>query len=94
MKARKLTIRVEVHLALGTASKNAAQIRAQKTRDKTLSNQRARAILDYLLSQGVTVQQLQAVGLGSDRPLGTAGPTEPSNERVDFIKAQQAGGPP
>jgi outer membrane protein OmpA-like peptidoglycan-associated protein len=94
MKARKLAIRVEVHLALGTQSKNAAQIRAQRARDKTLSNQRARAILDYLLGQGVTVQQLQAVGLGSARPLGTAGPTDPSNERVDFIKAQQAGGSP
>jgi hypothetical protein len=40
------------------------------------------------------VQQLQAVGLGSDRPLGTAGSTDASNERVDFIKAQQAGGNP
>ena len=94
MKTRKLSIRVEVHLALGTASKNAAQIRAQKAKDKTLSNQRARAILDYLLSQGVTVQQLQAVGIGSDRPLGTAGPTDASNERIDFIKAQQAGATP
>ena len=94
MKSRKLAIRVEVHLALGTASKNAGQIAAQKRRDKTLSNQRARAILDYLLSQGVTVQQLQAVGLGSERPLGNAAATDASNERVDFIKAQQAGGTP
>jgi outer membrane protein OmpA-like peptidoglycan-associated protein len=94
VKQRKLTIRVEVHLALGTTSRNAAQIAAQKRRDKTLANQRARAILDYLFSQGVTVQQLQAVGIGSDRPLGTAAPTDASNERVDFIKAQQAGGNP
>ncbi|HLL23698.1 MAG TPA: OmpA family protein, partial [Kofleriaceae bacterium] len=72
IKARKLAIRVEVHVALGTASKNAGQIAAQKRRDKTLANQRARAILDYLFTQGVTVQQLQAVGIGSDRPLGTA----------------------
>jgi len=89
IRARRLTIRVEVHVALGTASKNAAQ----KRKDKALSSQRARAILDYLLSQGVTVQQLQAVGLGSERPLGTAAPTDASNERVDFIKAQQAGAP-
>jgi outer membrane protein OmpA-like peptidoglycan-associated protein len=94
MKSRNLSIRVEVHLALGTKSRNAAQIRAQKARDKTLSNARARAILDYLLTQGVTVQQVQAVGLGSDRPLGTAAATDPSNERVDFIKAQPAGGNP
>jgi outer membrane protein OmpA-like peptidoglycan-associated protein len=94
MKVRKLAIRVEVHVALGTTSKNAAQIRRQKGVDRTLSQQRAKAILDYLLSQGVTVQQLQAVGLGSDRPLGTAAATDASNERVDFIKSQQAGGNP
>ncbi|HEY5937866.1 MAG TPA: OmpA family protein [Kofleriaceae bacterium] len=58
MKTRRLTIRVEVHVALGTKTKGAAQIAAQKKRDKTLSQQRARTILDYLISQGVTVQQL------------------------------------
>jgi hypothetical protein len=33
--------------------------------------------------------QVQAVGIGSERPLGSATPTDPINERVDFIKAQQ-----
>ena len=94
IKARRLAIRVEVHVALGTKAKRPAQIAAQKRRDRTLSQQRARAILDYLLAQGVPVQQVQAVGLGSDRPLGTAAATDPSNERVDLIKAQQAGGAP
>ena len=94
IKARRLSIRIEVHVALGTKSKRAAQIAAQKRRDRTLSQQRARAILDYLLAQGVPVQQVQAVGLGSDRPLGNAAPTDPSNERIDLIKAQQAGGAP
>ncbi|MEJ7599850.1 MAG: OmpA family protein, partial [Kofleriaceae bacterium] len=93
MKSRRLTIRVEVHLPLGTKARGAAQVAAQKRRDKTLSQQRARAILDYLSSQGVAVQQLQAVGLGSDRPLGTVDPTDPANERVDFIKAQQGATP-
>ena len=93
VKTRKLSIRVEVHVPLGTKAKATAQITAQKKRDKTLAQQRARAILDYLTAQGVTVQQLQAVGLGSDRPLGGGEPTAPTNERVDFIKAQQ-GGPP
>jgi hypothetical protein len=93
MKTRRLAIRVEVHVALGTKSKAAGQINAQRKRDKTLAQQRARAILDYLISQGVTVQQLQAVGLGSDRPLGTVDPTDPANERVDFIKQQQGGTP-
>jgi outer membrane protein OmpA-like peptidoglycan-associated protein len=93
IKARRLTVRVEVHVPLGTRSANAAQIAAQKRRDKTIAQQRAKAILDYLISQGVAVQQIQAVGLGSERPLGTAPPADPANERVDFIKAQQGGAP-
>jgi outer membrane protein OmpA-like peptidoglycan-associated protein len=93
IKARRLTIRVEVHVPLGTRSTNAAQIAAQKRRDKAAAQQRARAILDYLVSQGVPVLQLQAVGIGAERPLGTTSPTDPANERVDFIKAQQRGAP-
>jgi len=89
IKTRKLTIRVEVHVALGTKATGAAAIAAQKKKDKTLAQQRAKAILDYLVAQGVPVPQVQAVGLGSDRPVGTTNPTDPSNERVDFIKAQQ-----
>ena len=91
IKNRRLTIRVEVHVALGTRSTSPAQITAQRRRDKQLAQQRARAIADYLASQGVP--GLQAVGIGSDRPLGTATPTDPVNERVDFIKAQQGGTP-
>ena len=41
------------------------------------------------VGQGVPVNQVQAVGLGSDRPLGAATPTDPINDRVDFIKSQQ-----
>lgn len=95
IKARKLTIRAEVHVPLGTRARGAAAIAAQKRRDKQLAQQRARAILAYLTQQqGVPVQQIQAVGIGSGRPLGTANPTDPVNERVDFIKAQQGGGAP
>ena len=93
IKARRLAIRVEVHVALGTKSTNPGQIAAQKRRDKVAAQQRAKAIADYLASQGVTPQQVQAVGIGSDRPLGSASPTDPVNERVDFIKAQQGGTP-
>jgi outer membrane protein OmpA-like peptidoglycan-associated protein len=89
IKNRRLTIRVEVHVALGTRATGTAQVAAQRKKDKQLAQQRAKAIQDYLISQGVTVQQLQAVGLGSDRPLGTSNPSDPTNERVDFIKAQQ-----
>jgi outer membrane protein OmpA-like peptidoglycan-associated protein len=93
IKAKKLVIRIEVHVPLGTKSTAAGVIAGQKQRDRTQSQQRARIVLDYLVSQGVAVQQLQAVGLGSDRPLGAFAPTDTANQRVDFIKAQQRGVP-
>jgi outer membrane protein OmpA-like peptidoglycan-associated protein len=93
IRTRRLAIRVEVHVPLGTRSTNAGQITAQKRRDKQLTQQRARLIADYLTAQGVPPQLVQAVGLGSDRPLGSSIPTDPVNERVDFIKAQQGGTP-
>jgi outer membrane protein OmpA-like peptidoglycan-associated protein len=93
IKARRIAIRVEVHVALGTRSQNAAQIAAQRRRDKATAQQRARLIADYLASQGVPAQLVQTVGLGSDRPLGTAMPSDPINDRVDFIKSQQGGTP-
>jgi len=93
IKSRKLTIRIEVHVPLGTKAKGAAAIRAQKGRDKQTAQKRAAAIQDYFISQGIARTQLQAVGIGSDRPLGAAAPNDPLNERVDLIKAQQAGVP-
>ncbi len=93
IKTRKLSIRIEVHVPLGTKAKGAAAINARKRVDKQQAQARAKAISDYLASQGVAVQQLQAVGIGSDRPLGTNAPTDPANERVDFIKSQQGGTP-
>jgi outer membrane protein OmpA-like peptidoglycan-associated protein len=87
-------IRIEVHVALGTRSKVARAIADQKKKDKTLSQRRADAVFAYLQSQGVPVQQLTgAVGLGSDRPSGTNAPTDPANDRVDFIRARQGGAP-
>jgi len=93
IKTRRLAVRVEVHTALGTRATGAAQVAAQRRRDKQTAQQRAKLIADYLVSQGVAAQQLQAVGIGSDRPLGSATPTDPVNDRVDFIKAQQGGTP-
>ena len=89
IRTRKLSVRVEVHVALGTRSTSAGAVNAQKRRDKAASQKRAQAILEYLVSQGVPQAQVQAVGIGSERPLGSATPTDPINERVDFIKAQQ-----
>ncbi len=93
IKARKLTVRIEVHVPLGTKATGAAAVAAQKKKDKASAQTRAKTITDYLATQGVTPQQLQAVGIGSDRPLGSANPTDSVNERADFIKAQQGGVP-
>jgi outer membrane protein OmpA-like peptidoglycan-associated protein len=94
VKQRKLTIRIEVHLPLGTKATGAAAIRTQKVKDKQAAQRRAAAIQEFLVSQGVATTQLQAVGIGSERPLGNATATDPVNERVDLIKAQQQGGTP
>jgi outer membrane protein OmpA-like peptidoglycan-associated protein len=93
VKTRKLTIRIEVHLPLGTKATAAGAIKAQKAKDKQAAQKRALAIQELLVAQGVAQSQLQAVGIGSDRPLGTAAPTDPVNERIDLIKTQQAGTP-
>jgi len=89
IRTRKLTVRAEVHVALGTKATGAAAVAAQKKKDKVTAGKRAQAILDFLISQGVPPAQVQAVGIGSERPLGSATPSDPVNERVDFIKAQQ-----
>ncbi len=89
MRDRSLVVRVEVHVPLGTRSKRARDIQRQKQQDRQLTIKRATAVLEYLASQGVPLSQIQAAGLGSDRPLGNNSPTDPANERVDFIKAQQ-----
>ncbi len=93
IKNRRLNIRIEVHVALGTKANGAAAIRAQRARDKQSATQRARAIQEFLVGVGVPAAQLQSVGIGSDRPLGTAAPTDPINDRVDLIKSQQGGAP-
>jgi outer membrane protein OmpA-like peptidoglycan-associated protein len=89
IKDKGLAIRIEVHVPLGTGSKVAKVITKQKQKDKDTSARRAQVILDFLVSKGVKVQQLGAVGLGSDRPLGNNPPTDPLNARVDLIKTRQ-----
>ena len=93
IKQRQLNIRVEVHTALGTKATGAAAVAAQKKKDKVTAQKRAQEILAFLISQGVAQQQVQAVGIGSERPIGSSTPSDPVNERVDLIKAQQGGVP-
>ncbi len=89
MRDRSVVVRIEVHVPLGTRSRRPRDVLRQKQKDKMLSIKRATAVLEFLASQGVPLSQIQAAGLGSDRPLGNNAPTDPANERVDFIKAQQ-----
>jgi outer membrane protein OmpA-like peptidoglycan-associated protein len=93
VKDRKLVIRVEVHVALGTRSNSANAIAAQKRRDRDLANRRAAAVQDLLLAEGVAQNQVQAVGVGADRPLSGVAATDAQQDRVDFIKAQQRSSP-
>lgn len=88
IKAKKLAIRVEVHVALGTRSTAAATIKAQRPRDRQLAQARARQIVELFVAEGVPAAQLQAVGIGSDRPLGTLKPTDAANNRVELLKGQ------
>ena len=80
-------------MPLGTKATGAAAIKAQKAKDKQAAQKRAATIAEFFVSQGVGATQLQSVGIGSDRPLGTATATDPLNDRVDLIKAQQGGTP-
>jgi len=89
IKSNNLFIRVEVHVKQSTKSKNRRVLARAKRRDKTLSERRAQIVLQYLVSQGVPLRQIQGVGIGSDRPLGNNPPYDPINERVDFIMTQQ-----
>jgi OmpA family len=89
MSDRSLVVRVEVHVPLGTRSRRPRDIARQRVADKQLTIKRATAVIEFLASQGVPLSQIQAAGLGSDRPLGNNAPTDPANERIDFIKAQQ-----
>ncbi len=76
LKAKKLLIRVEVHVPRTT----------QRARDKALSQQRAKAVVDYLVSQGINAKQAQAVGIGSDRPLSSISISDQAQARVELVK--------
>lgn len=89
IKSRSLQIRIEVHVPLGTRSRNRRAINRAQNADRRLAQRRAQAILDYLVRrQGVPLPVVQAVGIGSVRPLQR--PANSSiNERVDFVKREQ-----
>jgi outer membrane protein OmpA-like peptidoglycan-associated protein len=89
IKDKKLVIRIEVHVSLGTKATGASAISAQKKKDKDLATKRAAAVQDALLAEGVAQNQVQAVGVGAERPLSGTAASDTANDRVEFIKAQQ-----
>ncbi len=85
---QNVQIRIEVHVALGTKSKKKSVIKRQRPRDKATAGKRANAVRNYLISKGVRANRLQAVGIGSTRPL-TQPATDPANKRIEFIRTEQ-----
>ena len=53
----------------------------------TLSRQRAQAVVDYLVKQGVSRDRLTSIGFGPDRPIDPAKTSKARalNRRVEFI---------
>lgn len=56
--------------------------------NKQLSEQRARACRDYLVSQGIDASRIEAVGYGSERPIATNTTPEgrQQNRRIEAIQ--------
>ena len=52
-----------------------------------LSQRRARALVDYLASNGVSRSLLDPIGYGYDRPLAGLSASEPLNRRVEIVLA-------
>jgi outer membrane protein OmpA-like peptidoglycan-associated protein len=64
--------------------------RADKDRDRKLTQDRANAIQTLLLGKGVKPQQLDVAPLGSDFPIDAKNPKDPKlNRRVEFIRVTQ-----
>ena len=51
--------------------------------NRVLSEQRATALIDFLVSNGVDRSRLEAKGYGFDRPLPGRAPASPQNRRVE-----------
>jgi outer membrane protein OmpA-like peptidoglycan-associated protein len=56
--------------------------------NQTLSEQRAKAVMDRLISMGISANRLKSAGWGESKPLADNGTAEgkANNRRVEFVK--------
>lgn len=53
--------------------------------NQDLSERRAQAVVDYLVTKGATRSQFDAKGFGFDKPLPGTAPRSPANRRVEVV---------
>lgn len=53
--------------------------------NQNLSEQRAQAAVDFMISRGIDASRLEAIGKGSSEPKNPENPTAPENRRTEFI---------
>jgi outer membrane protein OmpA-like peptidoglycan-associated protein len=53
--------------------------------NQKLSEQRAQAAVDFMISRGIDASRLEAIGKGSSEPKNPENPTAPENRRTEFI---------
>ncbi len=54
--------------------------------NRALSQRRAQAVVDFLVSKGANRAQLEAHGYGSDKLLDPSNPSSMANRRVEFVR--------
>lgn len=54
--------------------------------NRQLSRERAQAVVNYLVGQGVSSSKLRAVGYGFDHPRDGTSASDPSNRRVEIVR--------
>ncbi len=61
--------------------------RGSEAHNRTLSENRARSVLTYLTSHGISADRLSAIGYGESKPLakGTSDADRQQNRRVEFV---------
>jgi len=64
-----------------------------EARNQTLSEQRAKSVMDRLISMGISANRLKSAGWGESKPIGENGTAEgkANNRRVEFIKFTGSG---